>query len=66
MEPERLDYIYLLPIFFDGLIEKENPCAGAPFFDTFKLAPIISIGEDRCSVVFVVAKSPGFPPKPSF
>lgn len=25
VEPERLDYIYLLPIFFDGLIEKENP-----------------------------------------
>ncbi|CAJ1449355.1 unnamed protein product, partial [Effrenium voratum] len=25
VEPERLDYIYLLPIFFDGLIEKEAP-----------------------------------------
>jgi len=25
VEPERLDYIYLLPIFFDGLLEKENP-----------------------------------------
>ena len=28
VEPERLDYIYLLPIFFDGLVEKESPCAG--------------------------------------
>ena len=27
VEPERLDYIYLLPIFFDGLVEKESPCA---------------------------------------
>eukprot|EP00434_Breviolum_minutum_P001181 symbB.v1.2.001033.t1/scaffold56.1/size371842/4 len=25
VEPERLDYIYLLPIFFDGLCEKEAP-----------------------------------------
>mmetsp|Transcript_85396 Transcript_85396/g.174158 ORF Transcript_85396/g.174158 Transcript_85396/m.174158 type:complete len:296 (-) Transcript_85396:104-991(-) len=25
VEPERLDYIYLLPIFFDGLCEKESP-----------------------------------------
>jgi len=27
VEPERLDYVYLLPIFFDGLMEKENPYA---------------------------------------
>eukprot|EP00930_Biecheleria_cincta_P023715 TRINITY_DN1707_c1_g1_i1.p1 TRINITY_DN1707_c1_g1~~TRINITY_DN1707_c1_g1_i1.p1 ORF type:complete len:304 (-),score=52.49 TRINITY_DN1707_c1_g1_i1:19-903(-) len=27
VEPDRLDYVYLLPIFFDGLMEKENPYA---------------------------------------
>ena len=25
VEPERLDYIYLLPIFFDGLVERVSP-----------------------------------------
>ena len=50
VEPERLDYIYLLPIFFDGLVEKENPCAG----DGSKGSGIIFIHIFVCMYVYMI------------